>query len=56
MRQRGVGMTPVIVRYTSHDGEYEPEIVSDVANVKGKAILVSKNDDNTKKLTLPVHE
>lgn len=56
MRQCGGGMTPVIVRYTSHDGEYEPEIVSDVANVIGKAILVSKNDDNTKKLTLPVHE
>ena len=52
VRQSGGGAPAQLVQYVSHDGEYVPEPLSSLENVKGTAILCPRPGTDPVKLTL----
>lgn len=52
VRQSGGGAPAELIQYVSHDGEYVPEPLSSLENVKGTAILCPRPGTDPVKLTL----
>lgn len=52
VRRSGGGMTPELIRYVSHDGEYLPEPFTGLDKIKGTAVLCTAPGTHPQKITL----
>lgn len=52
VQRSGGGMTPELIRYVSHDGEFLPEPFTGLDKIKGTAVLCTDSGTHPQKITL----